>query len=81
MLKEFAAKKSVRLGKLLKERGGVGLGLGLEMKKRESGGPTPGLNSENVNSVKVYYYYYYEKRICTYCKLGILIRANSPFKY
>ncbi|XP_062101769.1 uncharacterized protein LOC133807444 [Humulus lupulus] len=49
VLKEFAAKKSVKLGKLLKERGGVGLGLGQETRKRDSiGGPIP----NNSNSVK-----------------------------
>ncbi|KAF4375157.1 hypothetical protein F8388_017303 [Cannabis sativa] len=49
VLKEFAAKKSVKLGKLLKERGGVGLGLGPETRKRDSGtGPIP----NNTNSLK-----------------------------
>ncbi|POO00695.1 hypothetical protein TorRG33x02_033260 [Trema orientale] len=55
VLKEFAAKKSVKLGKLLKERGGLGLGLGIGIettRKRDSGGPNPGLKSENLNSVK-----------------------------
>ncbi|XP_050204749.1 uncharacterized protein LOC126654802 [Mercurialis annua] len=33
VLKEFAAKKCVRLGKLLKERGGAGLGVELKKKK------------------------------------------------
>lgn len=38
VLKEFAAKKCVKLGKLLVERGG----LGVQMKHRDSGDPNPG---------------------------------------
>lgn len=56
VLKEFAAKKSVKLGKLLKERGGLGLGVGPgpETRKRESGGGTKSsFKSESFNVVKV----------------------------
>ncbi|OMP01805.1 hypothetical protein COLO4_11590 [Corchorus olitorius] len=54
VLKEFAAKKCGKLGKLLKERGG--LGLGMEMKRKDL---NPKLNSKSdqnsssVTSVKV----------------------------
>ncbi|KAL5556777.1 hypothetical protein UlMin_039013 [Ulmus minor] len=44
VLKEFAAKKCVKLGKLLKERGGIGL----DVKKRDSSGS----NLKSDNSVK-----------------------------
>lgn len=55
VLKEFAAKKSVKLGKLLKERG---LGLGMELKRKDLAAASnlnPKLNSktENCSSVKV----------------------------
>lgn len=51
VLKEFAAKKSVKLGKLLKDTGGPGL----EMRMKDLGGPNPNpnLKSENHNSIKV----------------------------
>ncbi|GMI68016.1 hypothetical protein like AT5G67620 [Hibiscus trionum] len=57
VLKEFAAKKCVKLGKLLKENGG--LGLGMELKRRNL--PTPASNtnhkqnskSDNTSDVKV----------------------------
>ncbi|KAK4844255.1 hypothetical protein QYF36_018086 [Acer negundo] len=57
VLKEFAAKKCMKLGKLLKERGG----LELETKQKSSGAPYPNPNpnsnpnskSENSSSVKV----------------------------
>ncbi|KAK3224513.1 hypothetical protein Dsin_011538 [Dipteronia sinensis] len=53
VLKEFAAKKCMKLGKLLKERGG----LELEMKQKSSGAPYPNPNpnskSENSSYVKV----------------------------
>lgn len=52
VLKEFAAKKCVKLGRLLKERGGLGLDLG----KKDSSGVGPAnrsLKSENCNSFKV----------------------------
>ncbi|KAK9285527.1 hypothetical protein L1049_024722 [Liquidambar formosana] len=61
VLKEFAAKKSVKLGKLLKERSGLGM-----EKKRESGGPNP--KSENCGSVKV------EQEIC---RLGSSVGSSS----
>lgn len=47
MLKEFAAKKSVKLGKLLKDRGG----LGVEMKMKDLA--VQNLKSGNNNSIKV----------------------------
>lgn len=47
MLKEFAAKKSVKLGKLLKHRGE----LGVEMKMKDLAGQN--LKSVNNNSIKV----------------------------
>ncbi|XP_021273925.1 uncharacterized protein LOC110409035 [Herrania umbratica] len=55
VLKEFAAKKSVKLGKLLKERG---LGLGMDLKRKDLAAASnlnPKLNSktENCSSVKV----------------------------
>ncbi|XP_008237748.1 PREDICTED: uncharacterized protein LOC103336477 [Prunus mume] len=51
VLKEFAAKKSVKLGKLLKDTGGPGL----EMRMKDLGGPNPNpnLKSENHNSIKM----------------------------
>lgn len=57
VLKEFAAKKSVKLGKLLRDRGA----LALEVKKNDMGAPNPNSNpntnpkskSENCSSVKV----------------------------
>ncbi|KAK2656803.1 hypothetical protein Ddye_009855 [Dipteronia dyeriana] len=55
VLKEFAAKKCMKLGKLLKERGG----LEPEMKQKSSGAlypnpnPNPNSKSENSSSVKV----------------------------
>ncbi|GKU94913.1 hypothetical protein SLE2022_300650 [Rubroshorea leprosula] len=52
VLKEFAAKKCGKLGKLLKERGS----LGMELKRKECAGgsscPNPNLKSENCSSVK-----------------------------
>ncbi|KAF2294736.1 hypothetical protein GH714_015819 [Hevea brasiliensis] len=59
VLKEFASKKCVKLGKLLKDR--RGLGDATEMKKKDSGGlslnpnpnPNPISKSENCSSVKV----------------------------
>ncbi|XWS41754.1 hypothetical protein CRYUN_Cryun17cG0110600 [Craigia yunnanensis] len=60
VLKEFAAKKcvsvSVKLGKLLKERGGVGLGMELKRKDLPTASNlNPKLNSksDNCSSVKV----------------------------
>ena len=56
VLKEFAAKKCVKLGKLLKERG---LGLGMELNRKDlpttASNLNPKLNSksENCSSVKV----------------------------
>ncbi|XWS45127.1 hypothetical protein CRYUN_Cryun15aG0110300 [Craigia yunnanensis] len=56
VLKEFAAKKSVKLGKLLKERG---LGLGMELKRKDLPSTASNLNpklnskSENCSSIKV----------------------------
>lgn len=49
MLKEFAAKKSVKLGRLLRDRGG----LGLELKKKDLGAPNPNSKSDKNNSTKV----------------------------
>ncbi|XWS33476.1 hypothetical protein CRYUN_Cryun22dG0086700 [Craigia yunnanensis] len=55
VLKEFAAKKCVKLGKLLKERGG----LGIELKRKDLPSTASNLNpklnskSENCSSVKV----------------------------
>lgn len=52
VLKEFAAKKCVKLGRLLKERGG----LGLDLRKKDSsdaGLTSRSLKSENCNSFKV----------------------------
>lgn len=49
MLKEFAAKKSVKLGKLLRDRGA----LGLELKKKDSDGPNPNSKSDDRNSSQV----------------------------
>ncbi|GMN34315.1 hypothetical protein TIFTF001_004619 [Ficus carica] len=56
VLKEFAAKKCVKLGKLLKERGGLGVDM-MKKKKDSSGivGPTnnrASLKSDNGDSVK-----------------------------
>ncbi|XP_022752067.1 uncharacterized protein LOC111300715 [Durio zibethinus] len=57
VLKEFAAKKCVKLGKLLKERGG--LGLGMELKRKDLPSTASNLNpklnskSENCSSIKV----------------------------
>lgn len=48
MLKEFAAKKCVKLGKLL-ERGG--LGLGVELRKKGSGCSNPNPNPKSNNKV------------------------------
>nr|KJB18047.1 hypothetical protein B456_003G031100 [Gossypium raimondii] len=47
VLKEFAAKKCVKLGKLLKENGG--LGLGMELKKKRTDLPRTKLGSESGN--------------------------------
>ncbi|KAK9949175.1 hypothetical protein M0R45_004709 [Rubus argutus] len=48
VLKEFAAKKSVKLGRLLRDRGG----LGLELKKKDLVAPNPKSKSENNYSTK-----------------------------
>lgn len=48
VLKEFAAKKCVKLGKLL-ERGG--LGLGVELRKKGSGCSNPNPNHKSDNKV------------------------------
>lgn len=48
VLKEFAAKKCVKLGKLL-ERGG--LGLGVELRKKGSGCSNPNPNPKSNNKV------------------------------
>ncbi|XWS29692.1 hypothetical protein CRYUN_Cryun24cG0051900 [Craigia yunnanensis] len=56
VLKEFSAKKCVKLGKLLKERGGVGLGMELKRKDLPTASNLkPKLNSksDNCSSVKV----------------------------
>ena len=56
VLKEFATKKCVKLGKLLKERGGVGLGMELNRKALPTASNlNPELNSksENCSSVTV----------------------------
>lgn len=49
MLKEFAAKKCVKLGKLL-ERGGFGV----ETMRKESGGSDPKSKFDNSSSAKVH---------------------------
>jgi len=49
VLKEFAAKKCVKLGKLL-ERGG--LGLGAELRKKGSGCSNPNLNPKSDNKME-----------------------------
>lgn len=49
VLKEFAAKKSVKLGRLLRDRGG----LGLELKKKDLGAPNPNSKSDKNNSTKM----------------------------
>ncbi|XP_004288263.1 PREDICTED: uncharacterized protein LOC101291177 [Fragaria vesca subsp. vesca] len=49
VLKEFAAKKSVKLGKLLRDRGA----LGLELKKKDSDGPNPNSKSDDRSSTKM----------------------------
>lgn len=55
MLKEFALKKSVKLGKLLKDK--RGFGVAAEMKRKDSGGlslnPDPSSKSKGCSSVKV----------------------------
>lgn len=49
VLKEFAAKKSVKLGRLLRDR----CGLGLELKKKDLVDPYPKSKSENNYSTKM----------------------------
>ncbi|KAB2036842.1 hypothetical protein E1A91_D03G031200v1 [Gossypium mustelinum] len=53
VLKEFAAKKCVKLGKLLKENGGLGLGMELKKKKRDLPRTKLGSESGNCSGVKV----------------------------
>jgi hypothetical protein len=55
VLKEFAAKKCVKLGKLL-EKGGLGFGVGVETRRKDSGrcsNTNPNPKFENSDSVKV----------------------------
>ena len=53
VLKEFAAKKCVKLGKLL-EKGGLGFGVGVETRRKDSGRcSNTNPKFENSGSVKV----------------------------